>query len=281
MRLQRFKGNPILSPLAAHPWENLAVFNPAAWYDEKAGEVLLLYRSAESGPEYKCWFGLARSQDGFHFTRESDQPCFSPSVEGFDGATLQDPRIVKMGDWFYVTYACRHFPFGQFWKPEVRARFLEPGCPQEFPRCLRLNATFSGLAMTKDFKSWIRAGWLTDPLLDDRDAILFPEKVNGKFVLLNRPLEWVGPAYGADGSLSITPSAPTSSTVWARSCSTWFRAGHRLLPVRPGPVGGGQRKNARFEEILPRVLHRDYIPVGFKGILIAALLASFMSTFVS
>jgi len=40
-------------------------------------------------------------------------------------------------------------------------------------------------------------------------------------------------------------------------------------------------KNARFEEILPRVLHRDYIPVGFKGILIAALLASFMSTFVS
>ncbi len=40
-------------------------------------------------------------------------------------------------------------------------------------------------------------------------------------------------------------------------------------------------KDAKFEEILPRVLNRDYIPVGFKGILIAALLASFMSTFVS
>ncbi len=40
-------------------------------------------------------------------------------------------------------------------------------------------------------------------------------------------------------------------------------------------------KNAKFEEILPRVLNRGYIPVGFKGILIAALLASFMSTFVS
>ena len=35
-----------------------------------------------------------------------------------------------------------------------------------------------------------------------------------------------------------------------------------------------------FEKILPNVL-RDYVPVGFKGILIAALLASFMSTFVS
>jgi solute:Na+ symporter, SSS family len=40
-------------------------------------------------------------------------------------------------------------------------------------------------------------------------------------------------------------------------------------------------KNAKFEEILPQVLSRGYIPVGFQGILIAALLASFMSTFVS
>ncbi len=35
-----------------------------------------------------------------------------------------------------------------------------------------------------------------------------------------------------------------------------------------------------FEKILPAVL-RDHVPVGFKGILIAALMASFMSTFVS
>jgi hypothetical protein len=38
--------------------------------------------------------------------------------------------------------------------------------------------------------------------------------------------------------------------------------------------------NVDFEKILPMVL-RDHVPVGFKGILIAALLASFMSTFVS
>ncbi len=35
-----------------------------------------------------------------------------------------------------------------------------------------------------------------------------------------------------------------------------------------------------FEKILPNVL-RDHVPVGLKGVLIAALLASFMSTFVS
>lgn len=196
MKLERYAGNPILSPHPGHYWEDLAVFNPAAIYDR--GQVHLLYRAAESGPEYKCWFGLAASHDGYQFERASDRPALTPSVEGFDGATIQDPRIVKMGDWFYVTYACRHYPFGQFWKPEVRQRYIAPDCPGEFPRYLRINATLTGLALTRDFRTWIRAGWLTDPLLDDRDAILFPEKVRGKYVLLHRPLEWVGSEYGTE-----------------------------------------------------------------------------------
>jgi predicted GH43/DUF377 family glycosyl hydrolase len=197
MQLQRYAGNPILSPHPAHSWEDLAVFNPAAWYDEEAGEVLLLYRAAESGPEYKCYFGLAKSRDGYHFERVSDEPVLSPSAEGFDGATIQDPRMIKMDGWYYVTYAARHYPFGQFWIPEVRKRYITPAeCPAGFPRYLRINATLTGLLLTRDFKTWIRAGWLTDPLLDDRDVMLFPEKVGGQFVMLHRPLEWVGPQYG-------------------------------------------------------------------------------------
>ena len=43
----------------------------------------------------------------------------------------------------------------------------------------------------------------------------------------------------------------------------------------------GQGEHAKFEEILPGMLNSRYIPIGFKGILVAALLASFMSTFVS
>ena len=196
MKLERFKGNPILSPHPGHPWEDLAVFNPAAWYDEEKREVLLLYRSAESHPDYKCYFGLATSKDGYHFERMSDQPVLSPSVEGFDGATIQDPRIIKMGDWFYVTYAARHFPFGQFWIPGGRDRYVTPDVPPEAPRYLRINATLTGLALTRDFKTWIRAGWMTDPNLDDRDVVLFPEKIGGKFWVMHRPLEWIGEKYG-------------------------------------------------------------------------------------
>jgi predicted GH43/DUF377 family glycosyl hydrolase len=141
----------------------------------------------------------------------SDQPALSPSIEGYDGATIQDPRIIKMGDWYYVTYACRHYPFGQFWIPEVRKRYVTPACPPEFPRYLRINATLTALAMTQDFKTWIRAGWLTDPLLDDRDVILFPEKANGKFVMMHRPLEWIGP--------QMEPNTPAPGLNFRTTCS--------------------------------------------------------------
>ena len=100
MKLDRFPGNPIHSPHPEHPWEDLAVFNPAAWYDETNQEVKLLYRAAESGPDYRCWLGLATSKDGYHFERAGDKPAFDLSADGFDSATIQDPRITKMGDWF-------------------------------------------------------------------------------------------------------------------------------------------------------------------------------------
>jgi beta-1,2-mannobiose phosphorylase / 1,2-beta-oligomannan phosphorylase len=198
MKLTRYAGNPILSPEPSHPWEDLAVFNPAAWYDPDKKEVLLLYRAAESHPEYKCYFGLAASKDGYHFDRVSDEPVFRPSGDGFDGATVQDPRMVKFGEYYYITYACRHYPFGQFWVPKEKQLHRAAECPSDFPRYLRINATLTGLLLTKDFKTFIRAGSLTDPLLDDRDVILFPEKVGGKYVLLHRPLEWVGPEYGTE-----------------------------------------------------------------------------------
>ena len=100
MKLQRYDGNPILSPHPDHAWEDLAVFNPAAWYDETTGEVLLLYRAAESGPEYKCYFGLAKSQDGYHFERVSDRAGAQPERRGLrwgddpGPAHGQDGRLV-------------------------------------------------------------------------------------------------------------------------------------------------------------------------------------------
>jgi len=206
VKLKRYEGNPILSPHPTNKWENLAAFNPAAWYDENKKQVLLLYRAAESDPEYKCYFGLAVSNDGLHFKRVSDEPALSPSVDGFDASTIQDPRMVKIGEWYYITYACRFSPYGQFWMPKAQ-QFKHPVCPPDFPRVIRNNATSTGLLLTKDFRTFIRAGRITDPLLDDRDVVLFPEKISGKYWMIHRPLEWVGPEYGTEQAAAWIASA--------------------------------------------------------------------------
>ena len=57
------------------------------------------------------------------------------------------------------------------------------------------NLGNSALAVTKDFKTFRRLGRLTSPVLDDRDVILFPEKVGGKFVMMHRPKEYLGEKY--------------------------------------------------------------------------------------
>lgn len=198
MKLQRYSGNPILSPIPDSPWESRVVANPGVWLDPESGEIKMLYRASGSDDELKVHFGLATSKDGFHFERASAEPVFSPSADGFDAGCVEDPRIVKMGEWYYVTYASRPFPPGHYWLPPEQRPFNPPQCPPEFPWTLRENATSTGLALTKDFRTWIRAGRITSPALDDRDVILFPERVNGRFVLLHRPMNWVGPRYGTE-----------------------------------------------------------------------------------
>ncbi len=196
--LSRFAGNPILSPLPSSAWESLVVTNPGAWYDAENEEVLLLYRAAGNDPEHKVYFGLAKSKDGLNFERVSNEPVFSPSEDGFDAGCVEDPRIVKIGEWYYITYASRPFPPGQYWLPAAEQTYRRLDCPPDFPRIMRYNATATGLALTKDFKTWIRAGRLTSPLVDDRDVILFPEKVGGKYYMMHRPMEWTGPHYGTE-----------------------------------------------------------------------------------
>ena len=194
MQLTRFEGNPILSPNPAHDWESAVTTNPGAWYDEKNGKVLILYRAAGDDAEHVVRLALATSDDGYHFSRP-DEPLVSPSRDGFDAGCIEDPRIVKMGDYYLITYAARAFPPGEYWL-QSRARYQPPTMPADMPFALRTNATSTGLLVTRDFRTFIRAGRLTDPTVDDRDVILFPEKIHGKYYMLHRPMEWVGNGFG-------------------------------------------------------------------------------------
>lgn len=193
MKLQKYEHNPVLTPNSANAWENLVTTNPGAWYEN--GTFYLLYRAAGNDKEHVIRFGLATSKDGFRFERESDQPVFAPSLDGYDSGCVEDPRIVKFGENYYVTYAYRPFPPGEYWK-FAHDEVLLPPSDRFTPLAVRRNLGNTALASTRDFRSWRRLGRLTSPCLDDRDVILFPEQIDGKYVMLHRPKEYIGEKYG-------------------------------------------------------------------------------------
>ena len=186
-KLDRYDGNPIVAPLPG-TWEDVCTCNPAAWYDGK--KVFLLYRGGADCDQHPISFGLAESPDGFHFCRVSDRPVFGPSNNGWDAGCLEDPRIVQFGDTFFVTYAARMFPPGAYWRKVFPLNAFNPRLPEAAPVAARENLTRSGLAVTNDFLTWHRLGPITPANVDDRDVILFPEKIGGRFVILHRPSTW-------------------------------------------------------------------------------------------
>lgn len=195
MRLKKFEGNPILSPLETNDWEALVTCNPGVYYDD--GIFYMLYRAAGNDEEHVIRLGLATSKDGFHFERASSEPAFTPSSDGPDSGCVEDPRIVKFDNEYYITYAYRPIAPGQYWK-YAHDEILVPECGSFAPTAFARNLGNTGLAVTTDFQNFRRLGRLTSPVLDDRDVILFPEKIKGQFVMLHRPKQYIGDAYGVE-----------------------------------------------------------------------------------
>ncbi len=191
-KLTRSSANPILRPNTDNDWEARVVLNPAACYED--GVFYLLYRAAGNDKDHLIHIGLATSRDGIHFERVSDCPVLSPNVSDFDGGCIEDPRVVTIEGINYVTYAFRPYPPGQYW-----IKLADPvedyGVAPNAPIHLVENITGTGLAITKDFRNFKRLGRITKPSVDDRDVYFFPEKINGKYCRLSRPMDWHGEGY--------------------------------------------------------------------------------------
>jgi predicted GH43/DUF377 family glycosyl hydrolase len=100
----KYDGNPILQP-GGEPWEAHALYNPAAWTD---GNVVYLVYRAEGpcdfpGRAFTSRIGLARSGDGRRFER-MHAPILSPTETYEIPGGCEDPRVVKIGDSFVMTY---------------------------------------------------------------------------------------------------------------------------------------------------------------------------------
>ena len=205
MRIDRYPENPLVTPADVKPsfegWEVMCAFN--AGVIEFGDEILMLMRVAErpvspdpnrvlvpvletegekssirilefspsdeginlSDPRVICFpdriyltsishLRLARSKDGRHFTVDPTPTLFPD--QPYEAFGQEDPRITRVGDTFYIVY--------------------KGVAPNGITQCL---------ATTRDFVSWTKHGIIFAP--ENMDAMIFPEKVRGKFVALHRP----------------------------------------------------------------------------------------------
>jgi predicted GH43/DUF377 family glycosyl hydrolase len=94
----RVSATPILSP-QNEGWESAGTFNPAVI--QAGDKIVMLYRAQDAKGVSRL--GYADSTDGVHFTRRPE-PVLSPEAEYEKGGGVEDPRLVRFGDTYYLTY---------------------------------------------------------------------------------------------------------------------------------------------------------------------------------
>jgi predicted GH43/DUF377 family glycosyl hydrolase len=169
--LERHNKNPILLPNQDTWWESEAVFNPAILYD--GNKVHMIYRAIGEYEQYISRFGYACSTDGINFERK-DGIAFRPT-HGYEKYGIEDPRLMTIDSEVYLSYV-------------VLSDYAANG-----------EVTSStALASATDFHNYTRLGIITSIGSDNKDVVLFPEKINKKYLVLHRPHSWVGPKFGID-----------------------------------------------------------------------------------
>lgn len=188
---------PVLTPNPHIPWASGAVFNPGAWHD--GDRLHLLFRAVPAGyrrihlddaapgePEvgyddYISYIGYAHSDDGEHFTWH-EQPFLAPDAP-FDRCGAEDPRITCLGGTCYITYTALSEPaFGA------------------------ADGVRIGLASTTDFTSVTKHG-VIGPAKRDKDAVLFPRRIDGRIAMLHRIVPDVQLVYFDDEAQLCDPPA--------------------------------------------------------------------------
>ena len=94
----RLSDEPVLKPGFA-PWASAGVFNPAAAIVD--GRTVLLFRAQDASGTSRI--GYAESSDHLHFTIDP-KPVLEPEAPYEAGGGVEDPRLVKIGETWYLTY---------------------------------------------------------------------------------------------------------------------------------------------------------------------------------
>lgn len=189
------------------PYPSALTFNAGIIRHE--GRYIMLFRNDYGSYEEQRLdgtnIGLAFSEDGIHWNVEPepvlDGKWFGDMFAAGEVIRLYDPRITPMDGRFYVSFAIdtRHGVCG-------------------------------GFAVTDDFHNYEP---LSIVVPDNRNMVLFPEKINGNFVRLERPM----PVYSRGGDrFDIWMSESPDCVYWGKSR---FVLGVEDVPFANNKIGPG------------------------------------------
>ena len=188
----RAANEPILSPQGS-TWESAGTFNPAVVFHN--GKFVMLYRAQDASGTSRL--GYAESTDDLHFIRRPD-PVLSPEADYEKDGGVEDPRLQKFGDTWYLTYTGYNKKDAQL--------------------CL---------ATSLDLIHWERKGVILPAYKGNwnkgwtKSGAIVPEKVDGKYWMY-----WLGTA--ADKTDQMGLSYSTDLLHWTEATAT------PVLPRRPG-----------------------------------------------
>lgn len=182
--LHRWEGNPIIT-LEDIPFRCNTVFNGSPV--KINNEYIILLRV--EGQQGYSFLALARSDDGYHFEMDPE-PVMMPEKNGpfamYETKGLEDPRITFLDGVYYILYTAAS---------EYGSRIA--------------------IAKTKDFKTYKRIALISEP--GNKDGVLFPEKINGKYVRLDRPI------------------ARDIGSIWISYSEDLIHWGHHEIVISPRP----------------------------------------------
>jgi beta-1,2-mannosidase len=202
----RASNEPILSPQGT-TWESAGTFNPAVQFiasvdnlDKPGGprvvpKIVMLYRAQDAAGTSRL--GYAESTDGIHFARRAD-PVLSPETSYEKDGGVEDPRLQKFGDTYYLTYTGYNKKDAQL----CLATSLD-----------LLHWERKGVILPAYKGNWNK-GWT-------KSGAIVPEKIAGKYWMY-----WLGTA--ADKTDQMGLSYSTDLLHWTEATQT------PVLPRRPG-----------------------------------------------
>ncbi|MES2309783.1 MAG: glycosidase [Verrucomicrobiota bacterium] len=161
----RYDFNPETNPLLLERLGVNAVFNAGAI--EKDGKILLVARV--EGYDRKSFFAVAESTNGVDQFKFWDYPLEMPETSVPD-TNIYDMRVVQHEDgWIYGLFCTE--------RKDLAA-----------PRHDTSSAVAQcGIARTRDLKSWERLADLQTPSAQQRNVVLHPEFIDGKYAFYTRP----------------------------------------------------------------------------------------------